>query len=107
MRAERKGEAEPVEKADAVAIDQTDIGQLDFALRRLDGAPLVEQQARVEHIGYMKLLDDLLVLDRDVLLVLVEIEQLLPGRRQFLVCREHRDQRAERQFARDDEIAAA
>ena len=106
MRAERKGEVEPVEKADAVAVDETDIGQFDLVLRRFYGAPLVEQQARVEHIGYMKLLDDLLVLDRDVLLVLVEVEQFLPWRRQFLVCREHRDQRAERQFARDDEIAA-
>ena len=79
MRAEREREAEPVEEADAIAVDKTDIGQFDLALRRFDVAPFLEQQPRIEHVGDMELLDYLLVLDRDVLLVLVEVEQFLPG----------------------------
>ena len=106
MRAEREGDADPVEEADAVAIDEAEIAELDLALRRLDHPAVIVQQARIEHVGDLELLDDLLVLDRDVLLVLVEIEQFLPRRRQLLVGREHRHQRAERQFAVDHEISA-
>ena len=79
MRAERKADADAIQQADAVAVDQADIAEFDLALRRLDRA-FVEQQTGIEHVGDLELLDDLLVLDRDVLLVLVEIEQLLPRR---------------------------
>src|SRR5437763_2632372 len=105
MSAERETEAESIEQADAVAVDQADIAEFDFALRRLDRA-LVEQETGIEHVGDLELLDDLLVLDRDILLVLVEIEQFLPRRRQLLIGGEHRHQRAERQFADNHEVAA-
>ena len=67
---------------------------------------LFEQQPLVEHIGDVELLDDLLVLDRHILLVLIKIEQFLPRRRQFLVSGEHGDQRAPRELALDHEISA-
>src|SRR5262249_3193785 len=65
-----------------------------------------EQQVRIGHAGGLELLDDLLVSDPRVLLDLVEVEELLPGRGEILVGRNDRNERAERQGASDDEIAA-
>ena len=65
-----------------------------------------EQQAFVEHIRNLELLDDLLVFDRHVLLILIEVKQLLPRRRYVLIGGKHSDQRAERELALDDKISA-
>src|SRR5436309_5213031 len=94
MRAEWEGDTDPVEQTDAIAVDQADIAEFNLALRRLDRLALFEQEPGIEHVGDLELLDDLLVLDRDVLLVLVEIEQFLPRRGQILIRRDHRYQRA-------------
>ena len=104
--AERKGEVDAFEQMDAVGVDDVDIGGGDLAGERLDVLGGFEQQAPVDHVGDMELLDDLLVFDRDILLVLVVIEQFLPRCRHVFVGGEHRHQRAKRQAAFDDEIAA-
>ena len=87
-------------------VHQADIGRGDLAVQRLDLFRRFEQRALVEHIRNLELLDDLLVFDRHVLLVLIEVEQLLPRRRQVFISGEHRDQRAERELALDHKITA-
>jgi hypothetical protein len=67
---EQKGEAGPVEKADAVAVDD-DIKSAHFRPAAARRRALVQQQAQGRAYRRLKLLDDLLVLDRDVLLVLI------------------------------------
>ena len=56
--------------------------------------------------GQVELGDQLVVLDAGVLLALVEVEQLLPRRRQVFVCGEHADQRAERQVPAQHQVTA-
>ena len=68
-------------------------------------SPRVEQQMPIEHIGHLELLDHLLVFDRDILLVLIVSEQLVPRRRHVLIGGEHRHQCAERQAVLDDKIS--
>jgi hypothetical protein len=76
--ADRKFEVERLEVMDAVAVHDAQIGGTNRALERLDDLGLFEQQTFVEHIRNGELLDDLLVFDRHVLLVLIEVEQFLP-----------------------------
>src|SRR5258705_5741787 len=80
IRAEGKLEIDPLEQMDPVTVHQIEIGGGDLAAQRFDGLRLFEQQSFIEHIRDMELLDDLLILDRDVLLILIEIEQFLPRR---------------------------
>ena len=104
--AERKREVDAFEQMDAVGVDDIDIAGGDLAGERLDVLGGFEQQPPVDHVGDMKLLDDLLVFDRDILLVLVVIEQFVPRCRHVFIGGEHRHQRAKRKAAFDDEIAA-
>jgi hypothetical protein len=76
--AEGKLEIDPLEQMDPVTVHQIEIGGGDLAAQRFDGLRLFEQQSFIEHIRDVELLDDLLILDRDVLLILIEIKQLLP-----------------------------
>src|SRR5215472_2096785 len=91
---------------DAVAVHEAEIAGTDRATERFDRFGLFEEQSLVEHVGDMELLDDLLILYRDILLILVEVQQFLPRRRQFLVGGEDGHQRTPRQLARDDKISA-
>ena len=104
--AERKIETDGLQQMDAVAVHHSEIGGGDLAVQRLDLLRLFEQQAFVEHIRDLELLDDLLILDRHILLVLIKVEQLLPRRRQLLISGEHRDQRAPRELALDHKVTA-
>src|ERR1700733_4334715 len=72
----------------------------------LDRRRFGEQQVQIDHVGRLELLDDLVVGDPRVLVVLIKVEQLLPGRRQILVRGKHRDQRAARQIPPVDQTAA-
>src|SRR5271156_6027906 len=67
IRAERKVEIDPFEQGDAVIVPQTDIGRGDLAVQRLDLFRHFEEQAFVEHLRNLELLDDLLVFNRHVL----------------------------------------
>src|SRR5437763_1688083 len=104
--AEREVEIDLFEQRDAVIVHHTDIGRSDLAMQRFELLRRFEQQAFVEHIRNLELLDDLLVFDRHVLLVLIEVKQLLPRRRYVLIGGKHRDQRAERELALDHKISA-
>jgi hypothetical protein len=91
---------------DAVSIHQPNIGGGNLAGERLDFFRLLEQQSSIEHIGDVELFDYLLVFDRDILLVLVKVEQFLPWGRQFLIGGNHRGQGADRELAFDDKVSA-
>ncbi len=102
----RDGEAHPVDDPRLLVLDERQVGDRHLADQRRHGGGLVEQQLGVDHPGRLELLDDLLVGDLRICLDLVVVEQLLPRRAEILVGGEHRDQRAERQAALDDQIAA-
>src|SRR5205814_5887565 len=106
MLVELDREADRIDDAAAVILGERQIGDRQFAGQRQDLFRLGEQQAGIGHAGGLELLDDLLVGDPRVLLDLIEVEELLPGRGEILVSGEDRHQRAERQGAPDDEIAA-
>ena len=94
-----------VEQHDPVVFERKLLG-LD---RALEHEVLVAGRFRVERraqAGRIELGAQLRVFDLRVLLDLVEVEQLLPGRRQVLVGGEHADQRAERQAAAQYQITA-
>ena len=84
--------------------------------RQVDGAQLARERHRLGRVralqrlvaqpGGIELGDHLLELDLRVPGQLVVVEQLLPRRVQLLVRADHRHQRAERQVARDHQIAA-
>ena len=69
-----------------------------FGLRQL--------QTGVDHSAGLELFYDLLVFDPRILFNLIKIEEFLPRRRQILVCRQHRDQGAERKIAADNQISS-
>src|SRR5690606_10969975 len=64
---------------------------------------LLELQPLVEESGWLELLDHLLVLDAGIFLLLVEEQQLLPGRGHILVGSEHGHERTERKITSDDQ----
>src|SRR5579875_2847453 len=76
--ADRKVEIDPFEQMDAIGVDDIDMAGHDLAAERLDPFRPLEQQPPIEHLGDMELLDNLLVFDRDILLVLVIVEQFFP-----------------------------
>src|SRR4029077_19651915 len=89
-----------------IVLGERQIGDRQFAGQRHDFFRFGEQQRRVGHAGGLELLDDLLVGDPRVFLDLIEGQELVPRRGHVLVGGEDRDQRAERQVALDDQIAA-
>ena len=106
MLVELDREADRVDDAAAIVLGERQIGDRQLAGQRHDPLRLLEQQPGVGHAGGLELLDNLLVGDPGVFLDLVEVEQLLPRRSQILVGGKDRHQRAERQIALDDQIAA-
>src|SRR5665213_711854 len=106
MLVERQGKADRVDQPALIVAGERQIGDRQLAGKPRDRLRLGQQELGVEHVGRFELLDDLVVGEPRVLVVLVEVEQLLPRRRQILVRRQHRDQRAERQVAPDHQVAA-
>ena len=104
---ERNREADPVENAAAVVLGERQVGHdREFAGERRQSFRLGHLQTGVDHPGGLELFYDLLVFDPRILLDLIKIEEFLPRRSQIFVCRQHRDQSAERKISADHQITA-
>ena len=78
MLVEREGEIDRIDGAPLVVAGERQIGDGQLAAEVRDRFRFGQQHLGIDHVGRRELLDDLVVGDPRVLVVLVEIQQLLP-----------------------------
>ena len=102
----RKLEVHAVDDGDLVFVLQAQIGRRHLAVKRFEFVGVGILLVFIHQPLRLELADHLVIFDARIGLDLIIGQQCLPRRRQILIGRQHSDQRAQRYFVIDHQIAA-